>query len=52
MKKREEEEIRWQVVKAILEVFPEVREKVKDYRKALQIEGFSLEAWILSLVLP
>lgn len=31
MKKREEEEIRWQVVKAILEVFPEVREKVKDY---------------------
>ncbi len=31
MKKREEEEIRWQVVKAILEEFPEVREKVKDY---------------------
>jgi len=28
MKKREEEEIRWQVVKAILEEFPEVREKV------------------------
>ncbi|MEM2971798.1 MAG: hypothetical protein QW270_05180 [Candidatus Bathyarchaeia archaeon] len=34
--KLETEELRWQVVKAILDEFPTIREKVKNYLKEQQ----------------